>query len=79
MMPIVGVQTKISVSASLDANRTREAIMKQVEELIAAAEAADAGEDEVFGAGQAAGMRGEKAVAATVHGWPPWYAFAGGP
>ena len=51
--------TKISVSASLDANRTREAIMKQVEELIAAAEAADAGEDEVFGAG----MRGDEVPA----------------
>ncbi len=51
--------TKISVSASLDANRTREAIMKQVEELIAAAEAADAGEDEVFGAG----VRGDEVPA----------------
>ncbi len=51
--------TKISVSASRDANRTREAIMKQVEELIAAAEAADAGEDEVFGAG----VRGDEVPA----------------
>lgn len=43
--------TKIAVSASLDANRTREAITKQVEELIAAAAATDASEDHVLGDG----------------------------
>lgn len=47
----------LRVQASLDANRTREAIMKQVEELIAAAEAADAGED------MSGGVRGDEVPA----------------
>lgn len=43
--------TKMAAHASLDANRTSEAIGRQVDELFEAAEAVDADEDALFGAG----------------------------